>query len=82
MPVAKWLTRDLRPLLEEMLSSDRLKREGFFNPSAVQQLLGEHLNQQQDHRKLLWTLLVFELWYERWGGTTSTVQPSDVRVTH
>ncbi|MDY6785537.1 MAG: asparagine synthase (glutamine-hydrolyzing), partial [Cyanobacteriota bacterium] len=61
MPVAKWLTRDLRPLLEEMLSSDRLKREGFFNPSAVQQLLGEHLNQQQDHRKLLWTLLVFEL---------------------
>lgn len=67
MPVAKWFTGDLRPLLEEMLSRDRLQREGFFNADYVQQLLHQHLNGQADHRKLLWTLLVFELWYEHWG---------------
>jgi asparagine synthase (glutamine-hydrolysing) len=67
MPVAKWLTSDLRPLVEDMLSRDRLQREGFFNADYVQQLLTEHLNGQADHRKLLWTLLVFELWYEHWG---------------
>jgi asparagine synthase (glutamine-hydrolysing) len=81
MPVAKWLTRDLRPLLEEMLSSERLKREGFFNPSYVQQLLGEHMQGKQDHRKLLWTLLVFELWYEHWGSANLAVQPSSLQVT-
>ncbi|MFP4297013.1 MAG: asparagine synthase (glutamine-hydrolyzing) [Spirulinaceae cyanobacterium] len=67
MPVAKWFTSDLRPLVEDMLSRDRLQREGFFNADYVQQLLAEHLNGQADHRKLLWTLLVFELWYEHWG---------------
>ncbi|MEC4805841.1 MAG: asparagine synthase (glutamine-hydrolyzing) [Jaaginema sp. PMC 1079.18] len=67
MPVAKWFTGDLRPLLEDMLSRDRLHREGFFNADYVQQLLSQHFNNQADHRKLLWTLLVFELWYEHWG---------------
>jgi len=67
MPVAKWLTGPLRPLLQEMLSPERLQREGFFNPSYVQQLLHQHLSGRQDCRKLLWTLLVFELWYEHWG---------------
>jgi asparagine synthase (glutamine-hydrolysing) len=67
MPVAKWFTSDLRPLVEDMLSRDRLQREGFFNADYVQKLLSEHMNGQADHRKLLWTLLVFELWYEHWG---------------
>jgi asparagine synthase (glutamine-hydrolysing) len=68
MPVAKWLTGTLHPLLMDMLSKERLEREGFFNPTYVQQLLHEHLTGQKDHRKLLWTLLMFELWYEQWGS--------------
>ncbi|MDB9314654.1 asparagine synthase (glutamine-hydrolyzing) [Spirulina sp. CS-785/01] len=67
MPVAKWLTKELRPLVEEMLSPSRLQREGFFNADYVQQLLQEHMSGKADHRKLIWTLLVFELWYEYWG---------------
>jgi asparagine synthase (glutamine-hydrolysing) len=67
MPVAKWLTGSLAPLVRDMLSKERLEREGFFNPAYVQQLVNEHLTGQRDHRKLLWTLLMFELWYEQWG---------------
>ncbi|MEM8638287.1 MAG: asparagine synthase (glutamine-hydrolyzing) [Cyanobacteria bacterium P01_G01_bin.54] len=66
MPVAKWLAGPLRPLVEEMLSGDRLNREGFFNTDYVQQLWQEHHQGQKDHRKLLWTLLVFELWHQHW----------------
>lgn len=67
MPVAKWFTGTLRPLIEDLLTPAKLKREGFFNADYVQQLLQEHMSGQRDHRKLLWTLLVFELWYEHWG---------------
>ena len=54
------------PLVEDMLSESRLKREGFFEPTYVKQLLDEHMAGYRDHRKLLWTLLVFELWHEHW----------------
>jgi asparagine synthase (glutamine-hydrolysing) len=67
IPVAKWLLGPLRPLAEEMFSEERLKREGFFQPAYVRGLLEEHLAGRQDNRKLLWTLLVFQLWHERWG---------------
>lgn len=68
VPVADWLRGGLRPLAEEMLSPARLKREGFFNPGYVRQLVEEHQAGRADHRKALWTLLCFELWYDRWIG--------------
>jgi asparagine synthase (glutamine-hydrolysing) len=66
MPVAKWLTGPLKPLATDLLAPARLRRHGLFNPGYVQTLLQEHLTQRQDHRKLLWTLLAFELWYDTW----------------
>ena len=66
MPVAKWFAGPLRPLVEDMLSESRLKREGYFEPAYVKQLMDEHMSGYRDHRKLLWTLLVFELWHEHW----------------
>lgn len=66
MPVARWLTGPLRPLAEDLFSEKRLQRGGLFNAKYVQTLLHEHLSRRQDHRKLLWTLLVFELWREKW----------------
>ena len=66
MPVAKWLTGPLRPLAADLFSETRLKRVGLFNAGYVQTLLADHLAQRQDNRKLLWTLLVFELWREKW----------------
>lgn len=64
MPVAKWLSGPLRDLAEEMFSETRLRRDGFFRPSAVRSLLTDHYSRRVDNRKLLWTLLVFQLWYE------------------
>ncbi len=66
MPVAKWLTGPLKPLATEMLAPARLKRHGLFNSDYVQTLFREHLARYRDHRKLLWTLLAFELWYDAW----------------
>ena len=66
MPVAKWLTGPLKPLATDMLAPARLRRHGLFNTEYVQTLLQEHLTRRRDHRKLLWTLLAFELWYDTW----------------
>ena len=67
MPVAKWLAGPLRPMVEDIFAEQRLKRIGFFNPAYVRTLLDEHFSGRCDHRKLLWTLLAFELWHEKWA---------------
>jgi len=67
VPVASWLRNELLPLLAETLEEGKLKRQGLFNGANVQQLIREHSTAQVDHQKALWTLLCFQLWYDRWN---------------
>lgn len=64
MPVARWLTTELRDLVLDMLSEERIRQQGFFSYAYVKRLLDEHFAHRQDNRKLLWTLLIFQMWYE------------------
>ncbi|MCL4297294.1 MAG: asparagine synthase (glutamine-hydrolyzing) [Anaerolineae bacterium] len=66
MPVARWLTTELRDVVLEMLSEERINRQGFFNYAYVRELLDQHLSYRQDNRKVLWTLFIFQLWYNRY----------------
>ncbi len=63
MPVAHWLTGELRDLMLYLLSEVRVTRQGFFNYGYIKRLIDEHISHQRDNRKLLWTLLMFQLWY-------------------
>jgi asparagine synthase (glutamine-hydrolysing) len=68
IPVARWLRGPLAPLLDRMLDPGRLARQGVFRPEAVARYVGEHRAGVRDHRKPLWTLLMFQLWHETWLG--------------
>jgi asparagine synthase (glutamine-hydrolysing) len=66
VPIAKWVKGPLKELFRDLLSPDRIKREGFLNPESVTTLLQDHLLNRKDNRKQLWTLLVWELWVDRY----------------
>jgi len=66
MPVAHWLTGELRDLVLYLLSEVRVTQQGLFNYAYVKRLIDEHLSRQRDNRKLLWTLLMFQLWYNKY----------------
>ncbi|MCY3923810.1 MAG: asparagine synthase (glutamine-hydrolyzing) [Chloroflexi bacterium] len=66
IPIAAWLNDDLRPLAHEHLNESRLQREGIFNPPEVARLLDEHARRAGNHAKSIWTILMFQLWRERW----------------
>lgn len=66
MPISKWLRGELRELAEDMLSESRIRRGGLFQPAYVGRLLSDHLAGRMDNRKQLWTLLVFQLWHDRY----------------
>ncbi|HEY8458924.1 MAG TPA: asparagine synthase (glutamine-hydrolyzing), partial [Blastocatellia bacterium] len=62
MPVAKWVKGELRSFVRDVFAPARLKNRGLFNADYVGRLLDEHERGVADHRKLIWTLLVFEMW--------------------
>jgi len=62
IPIAAWLRGRLRYLLHDLLSPERLKEQGIFEPAYVDRLVSEHEQGIASHHKELWTLLVFQLW--------------------
>ena len=76
VPVAEWLKVKLRPLARDLLSPERVRRAGVFNPNYVARLQDEHERGVANHRKLLWTLLMFELWHESFVETPRRIETS------
>jgi asparagine synthase (glutamine-hydrolysing) len=76
VPVAEWLKFKLRPLARDLLSPERVRRAGVFNPEYVSRLQDEHERGVANHRKLLWTLLMFELWHESFIETPRRIETS------
>ena len=65
MPIAKWFQSELKGVLLDYLNKDHINKEGIFNYDYIKLLIDEHLSRRKDNRKLLWTLLIFELWHEK-----------------
>jgi asparagine synthase (glutamine-hydrolysing) len=76
VPVAEWLKEKLRPLARDLLSPARVRRAGVFNANYVARLQDEHERGIANHRKLLWTLLMFELWHESFVETPRRIETS------
>ncbi|HEY3037136.1 MAG TPA: asparagine synthase (glutamine-hydrolyzing) [Pyrinomonadaceae bacterium] len=76
VPVAEWLKGKLRPLARDLLSPERVRKAGVFNPDYVTKLQDEHERGVANHRKLLWTLLMFELWHESFIETPRRIETS------
>lgn len=66
IPLAEWLSGELKPMVLEMLGEKRLEEQGLFDPEYVTGLLDDHFSKHSDNRKPIWTLLVFQMWYGRW----------------
>ena len=67
IPIAEWLKRRLNPLVHDLLAPQRLKEQGLFNADYVQKLIKEHETGIASHHKELWTLLVFQLWWDNFA---------------
>lgn len=69
IPVGDWLRGPLKPWAEALIDPARLHSEGFLDPAVVQRWWRAHLAGRGDHEHLLWYVLMFQLWLERWGAS-------------
>jgi len=64
IPMKNWLRRELRPLMESLLSEERIRGRGLFEWSEVERLRCEHVEGRHNHAHQLFPLMVFERWAE------------------
>ena len=67
VPLAEWLRGPLRDWAENLLSEQRLAETGLFDVALVRRYWSDHSSGTRNWQYLLWDLLMFESWRERWG---------------
>jgi asparagine synthase (glutamine-hydrolysing) len=66
IPLADWLRGPLRDWCETLLSEKRLHAAGLFDVAQIRRHWDEHLSGHRNWQYLLWSVLMFEAWRERW----------------
>ncbi|MHA4812867.1 asparagine synthase (glutamine-hydrolyzing) [Streptomyces aculeolatus] len=67
-PLRAWMSRDLAPLVREVVHEGVLVENGFLRREALQRLVAEDAAGRRDYSKHLWHVLTLEYWYR---GATS-----------
>jgi asparagine synthase (glutamine-hydrolysing) len=69
VPVAEWIRGDLKDWAYELLNPTLLQQQNLFNASEIESAYHQHLNGQFDHSHKLWTVLMFQAWYQQHIGS-------------
>jgi asparagine synthase (glutamine-hydrolysing) len=62
-PVRAWLVRDLREMVEDLLSESNTIKRGYFEYGYVRRLIDDNLSGREDNSLKVFQLLTLELWH-------------------
>jgi asparagine synthase (glutamine-hydrolysing) len=64
IPMKNWLRHELEPMMRQLLSEERIRRQGLFHWPEVERQITEHVAGRENHAHRLFPLMVFERWAE------------------
>ena len=65
-PLSVWLRKDLRQFTHSIFTKERFEATNVLDYKGVQSLLTEHLSRKANNQGVLFALLTFVLWHERY----------------
>jgi asparagine synthase (glutamine-hydrolysing) len=65
-PIGRWLTGQLKPLVDQYLDRRRIEQQGVLDPSTVETVLRRFEAGDPYSVQRVWLLLAFQLWHARW----------------
>jgi asparagine synthase (glutamine-hydrolysing) len=76
IPIPLWLRGTLRPLVERLLSPERLGKQGIFRADFYHRFVHPHLEGKADFGIQVWAALMFQLWYTVFIDGDPTQRPT------
>ncbi len=74
-PSAIWLREVFGDVLDQVFEKNRVDELGIFNHGEIQTLIEEHRLRRADHGRILWLILSFQLWFNRFILNESSIGP-------
>jgi asparagine synthase (glutamine-hydrolysing) len=65
VPIGKWFRGEMKGFMLGVLLSERALKRGVIKPEIVERYVNEHISAKRDHSFQLWTMLMLELWFQR-----------------
>lgn len=66
IPLDSWLRGPLKEWSYTMLSKENLEKHNLLNNDAIHQKLQEHMSGKRNWQYLLWDVLMFQSWYNKY----------------
>ena len=73
IPMKNWLRDELRPMMEEVLSPQRIREEGLFDSARIESLKSQHVSGSANNAHQLWPLMMFQIWRDKYLSVGSKV---------
>lgn len=70
-PLRRWIRDDLSEMLDDLLSSESLKKRGLFEPTRVRKLISDNQTGRVDGSYTLLSLMCIELWFRNFANQIS-----------
>ncbi|MEE4384480.1 MAG: asparagine synthase (glutamine-hydrolyzing) [Pseudomonadales bacterium] len=77
-PLADWLRGPLRTRLHDTLLASDAGLRCFFDGRIVRRILEDHLSGRRNHTYCLWSLYVFERWWQVYVMGEARIQPASM----
>jgi asparagine synthase (glutamine-hydrolysing) len=65
-PLNSWLEGELKSLIHKYFDKEFILRQGIFNFNYVNNMVNMFYNGRREKSEKIWTLLMFQMWYEKW----------------
>ena len=65
VPVGHWFRGEMKDFVRSVLLSEKSIKRGIVKPEMLERYVREHIDGERDHAFQLWTLLMLELWFQR-----------------
>ncbi|MEM7335460.1 MAG: asparagine synthase C-terminal domain-containing protein, partial [Chloroflexota bacterium] len=73
-PVDQWFRGEWRNEIYDRLLASNSGCQAYLNSSTIESILDEHYSGREDHKRLLFSLMTFEIWHEQFIKTPIATQ--------